>query len=379
MNTAAKLSKLAVATCVIPMLAAFISTNSFAGLASPVAVSTLTVPANTTSLIGVPYARPVEAFGTITSVDNTGSNAIFTVAVDTAGGSPAIPASVAPSAAGATPVVIGSGLYNTDKNVDSFYVCEILDGDAIGLILDVIAGTSTTITVKGTIPTSAGISASSITSTTKWALRKAHTISSLLGTASATNPFGYGSGATVSTVLGQVQLLDTATGAVSTYYINKSGTAYNWRQGTGTANYNHAPIGLGKGFLVVNRSAAAITFPISGDYRTARSRFVATGGGKYLLANPGVTDATFTTSTIALESPNRGTGIPRTTDDEYGIWNTSTKAFAYYKIGGTSTTPSVYDGNNPVSSPTISKFTSVFVKPGGSAACILTIAPAPAL
>jgi len=365
MNTATKLSKLAVATCVIPMLAAFISTNSFAGLATPVAVSTLTVPANTTAVIGVPYARPVEAFGTITSVDNTGANAIFTVAVDTAGGSPALPAS--------------SALGNTDKNVDSFYVCEILDGDAIGLILDVTAGTSTTITVKGTIPTSAGISASSITSTTKWALRKAHTISSLFGTASATNPFGYGAGATVSTVLGQVQLLDTATGAVSTYYINKSGTAYNWRQGTGTANYNHAPIGLGKGFLVVNRSAAAITFPISGDYRTARSRFVATGGGKYLLANPGVTDATFTTSTIALESPNRGTGTPRSSDDEYGIWNTSTKAFAYYKIGGTSTTPSAYQGSTPVSSPTISKFTSVFVKPGGSAACILTIAPAPAL
>jgi hypothetical protein len=105
---------------------------------------------------------------------------------------------------------------------------------------------------------------------------------------------------------------------------------------------------------------------------------VATGGGKYLLANPGVTDATFTTSTIALESPNRGTSTPRSSDDEYGIWNPSTKAFKYYKIGGTSTTPSAYDGNTRVTA-TISKFTSVFVKPGGSAACILTIAPAPAL
>jgi hypothetical protein len=214
-------------------------------------------------------------------------------------------------------------------------------------------------------------------------LRKAHTLSSLCGVPSATNPFGYGNSATGSsptfgTVLGQVQILDTTTGALSTYYINKSGQNYKWKKSSGTESYNHAPIGLGKGFLVVNLKAANLTFPVSGDYRAARSRFVATAGAKYLLANPGVTDATFTTSTIALESPNRGTTTPRGTDDEYGIWDTSTKAFKYYKIGGTSTTPSAYDGTNRVSA-TISKFTSVFVKPGGSGNCILTIAPAPSL
>ena len=377
MNTASKSFKLALATCVISMLAAVISTNSFAGLATPVAVNTITVPGNATVLIGVPYARPVEAFGTVSSLATSGSDTVLTVSVDTAGGSPAIPASVA------TPSVPGSALSNTDMNVDSFYVCEILDGDAIGLILDVIGGTASTITVKGTIPTSAGISAASITSTTKWALRKAHTLSSLCGVPSATNPFGYGNSATGSsptfgTVLGQVQILDTTTGALSTYYINKSGQNYKWKKSSGTESYNHAPIGLGKGFLVVNLKAANLTFPVSGDYRAARSRFVATAGAKYLLANPGVTDATFTTSTIALESPNRGTTTPRGTDDEYGIWDTSTKAFKYYKIGGTSTTPSAYDGTNRVSA-TISKFTSVFVKPGGSGNCILTIAPAPSL
>jgi len=365
------------------MLAVFVPTNSFAGLATPVAVSTITVPGNTTSLVGVPYARAVEAFGTISSLATSGSDTVLTVSVDSNGGSPAIPASVAPSAAGVTPVVIGSGLYNTDKNVDSFYVCEILDGDAIGLILDVIGGTSTTIIVKGTIPTSAGISASSITSTTKWALRKAHTLTSLFGERSASNPFGYGSGATAATVLGQVQLLDSTTGAVSNYYINKTGASYNWRSAQGgSASVNHQPLGLGKGFLVVNLRANPLAFTVSGDYRTARSRFIAQGGKKYLLANPGVTDANFVTSTITTESPVRATGAPRSTSgvydsDSYGIWSTSTKAFKRYQIAGTTDAsgPSAYY-NGARTTGTFGKYTSILAEPAGTASVILTIAPA---
>lgn len=367
MNTALKLSKLALSTCIIPMLAAFIPANSFAGLATPVAVNTITVPGNTTSLIGVPYARPVEAFGTVQSLDNTGSNATLTVALDTTGGSPALPST--------------SLLGNTDKNVDAFYVCEILDGPAIGLILDVVGGSATTIQVKGTIPSSAGISAESISSGTKWALRKAHTLSSLLGAPSASNPFGYGAGATATTVLGQVQLLDSTTGAVANYYINKTGTAYNWRSAQGgTTSVNHQPLGLGKGFLIVNLRATPLTFTVSGDYRTARSRFIAQGGKKYLLANPGVTDADFTTSTITTESPSRGAGTPRATDsDAYGIWSTSSKAFKRYQIGGNSDTngPSAYYSGARTNGA-IGKYTSVLAEPAGSSPVILTIAPAAA-
>jgi hypothetical protein len=210
-------------------------------------------------------------------------------------------------------------------------------------------------------------------------LRKAHTLSSLCGVPSATNPFGSGANTKSSTVNGTVQILDTTTGAVSTYYINKTGSVYHWRASSAADNFDFAPIGLGKGFLVVNQKSTPITFPVSGDYRTARSRFVALGGKKYLLANPGITDATFTTSTIALESPNRATGIPRSKEDEYGIWQTTTKAFKYYTIGGTTNTLSVYELESPVSpTPTISKFTSVLAKPYGTNPCILTIAPAPA-
>jgi len=183
--------------------------------------------------------------------------------------------------------------------------------------------------------------------------------------------------------------LDSTTGALSTYYINKSTvsgvSSYKWKKSSGTESYNHAPIGLGKGFLVVNLKAGNITFPVSGDYRTARSRFIGQQNGKYLLANPGVTDATFTTSTIALESPSRGAATPNSTNDEYGIWDTSTKAFQYFKIGGTANSngPSAYNGTSRVS-PTISKFTSILAKPAGPTTfstnpCILTIAPAPAL
>jgi hypothetical protein len=177
--------------------------------------------------------------------------------------------------------------------------------------------------------------------------------------------------------------LDSTTGAVSNYYINKTGTSYNWRSAQGgSASVNHQPLGLGKGFLVVNLRANPLAFTVSGDYRTARSRFIAQGGKKYLLANPGVTDADFVTSTITTESPVRATGVPRATSgvydsDTYGIWSTSTKAFKRYQIAGTThaSGPSAYD-NGVRTTGTFGKYTSILAEPAGTAPVILTIAPA---
>ena len=94
---------------------AFVPSAS-AGLADPVGIVAVTVPGTNTVLTATPFARPVEAFGTITSWDNTGVNAVFTVAITNAPGK------------------IVSTLSNTDQNQDLFYQLEIVDGPSIGLI-----------------------------------------------------------------------------------------------------------------------------------------------------------------------------------------------------------------------------------------------------
>lgn len=338
---------------------------ALAGLATPVGVNNLTVPASTTAVLGSPYARPVEAFGTVSGNSATGGNTLLTVSVDLNGGSPALP-----SGTGNT----DTSLSNTDENVDGWWVVEILDGPAIGLVLDVVGGTSSSLTVKGTLPSSINLSAGS-----KFALRRAWTLSSLLGAASSSSPFGYGKGPTADTVNGNVQILDTTTGSLTTYYINKVGTgAANWRSSqTGTANKNHVPLGLGRGFIVVNLKASALTFPLSGDYRTARTRLVMPGGKKTLLANPGVYNTDFAASGIPNTTPNRGNTVPNAATDSYQVWNTSSKAFALYRMGDATAAngPTAFLGSARTN-PAIAAFSSILVTPYGTNPAVVTISPA---
>jgi hypothetical protein len=257
--------------------------------------------------------------------------------------------------------------------LDQWYIIEIVDGPAIGLILNAVGGTGdTSITVEGLIPSDINIETGS-----KFAVRKAWTLSSLFGAASASNVFGSGLTSTSSGVNAQVQLLDSATGGLTTFYINLLGGAYNWKASSGSANRNHNPLGLGKGFVVVNRKASQFAFDLSGDFRAARTRLVVPANGKKtLLANPSVFDTTFTAATIPATSPTRGTGVPSTAD-QYSIWSTSARAFAPYKIGGSThaSGPSAYSGSSRVN-PAIPKFTSVLATPAGTADTVVTIAPA---
>ncbi|NBS13354.1 hypothetical protein EBT23_01370 [bacterium] len=342
-----------------------LSVPALAGLATPVAVNTLTVPSSTTAVLGTPYARPVEAFGTVSSTSVTNSNTLLTVSVDLNGGSPALPAGTGNT---------DTSLSNTDENVDGWWVVEILDGPAIGLVLDVVGGTSNSITVKGTLPSSINLSSGS-----KFALRRAWTLASLLGTASTTNPFGYGSTPTATTVNGNVQILDSASGSLTTYYINKVGTgSANWRSSqTGTANKNHVPLGLGKGFIVVNLKTNPLTFTVSGDYRTARTRLIMAGGKKTLLANPGVYGTDFIASGIPTTSPNRANSIPNAATDSYQVWSTSAKAFALYRMGDATSSngPTAFLGSTRTN-PAISAFSSILVTPYGSNPAVITISPA---
>jgi hypothetical protein len=354
MKSKTSISRTIVAAGLIPLLVVTLAANSRAGLADPVGISQVTVPASTTSVLGTPYARPVEAFGTVTSAATSGSNTVLTVTKDASS-------------------VSFPSFTNADENVDAWYIVEIQDGPAIGLIMDAVGGAGdTSITVKGVLPSSISIASGS-----RFAVRKAWTLASLFGAASATNPFGSGLTSTAAGVNAQVQLLNPTTGGLTTYYINVIGGVYNWRASSGSANKNHVSLGLGKGFVVVNRKATQFAFNASGDFRTARTRLVVpANGAKTLLANPSVFNTTFTAATIPATSPTRGTSVPSTAD-QYALWNTSTRAFTTYKIGGTANAagPSAYSGSTRVN-PAIDKFTSVLVTPAGTTDTVVTIAPA---
>jgi hypothetical protein len=305
--------------------------------------------------MGTPYARPVVAFGTISAATTSGANTILTVTKDPA--SPSLP-----------------DFTNTSENVDEWYILEVVDGPAIGLIFNAVGGAGdTSITVAGVVPSGSV----TIAEGSKFNVRKAWTLTSLFGPASDSNVFGFGTASTGTTVNAQVQVLNTSTGSLTTYYINKTGTAYNWRASTSTPNRNHVPLGLGKGFVVVNRKAVPFNFNLSGEYRASRTRLICPAGKRTLLANPGVFDTTFSRSTIPETSPTRANTIPGSSHDGYGIWNSATRAFKTYRIGGVTQSGGAasFDGSARVNA-TIGKFTSVLVTPAGSGDKVITIAPA---
>jgi hypothetical protein len=325
-----------------------------AGLGDPSGITQVTVPSSTTSVMGTPYARPVVAFGTVAATSPSGSNTILTVEKDPS--SSDIPA-----------------FTNTDLNVDQWYVVEIVDGPAIGLILNAVGGTgNTSITVEGLVPASINIESGS-----KFAVRKAWTLSSLFGAASASNPFGSGLSSTATGVNAQVQVLTTSTGGLTSYFIHASGGNYNWRATTASANRNHVPIGLGKGFVIVNRKAVPFNYNLAGDYRTARTRLIVPGGKRILLSNPGLFDVSFDRATIPATSPTRANTIPGGSHDGYGIWSSTTRSFNTFRIGGVTQTngASAFTGGTRTN-PVIAKFTSLLATPAGTGDKVVTIAPA---
>ena len=337
-------------------LALILAQSTFAGLATPSGIARVTVPGGVgrTEFFGMPFARPVERSGTISSVSTTGGNATFTVALDA--GQSSLPS-----------------LSNTDQNVDAWYVLEILDGPAIGFLLPCTGNTgNTSITVQGdtgTVPVSAG---------TKFVLRKEWTLATLFGAASNSNAFGYGTSSTAATVKGRVQVYNTLLGSLATYYIRESGTttkSYNWALSTSTTARNHVPLRMGRGIVLVNNSASALTFTAAGEYRISRTRLSVPAGFTTFVANPGPTDVTFDTATIPATSPTRTTGTPGNAD-QWQMWNATTRSFTTYKVGGTThaSGPSMYLGSSRIN-PTIPAFKAVAVKPFGTGNVVVTVAP----
>jgi len=337
-------------------LALVLAQNTFAGLATPSGIAKVTVPGGLgrTEFFGMPFARPVERSGTISSVSTTGGNATFTVALDA--GQSALPS-----------------LSNADQNVDAWYLLEILDGPAIGFLLPCTSNTGdTSITVQGDTGTV------SVPAGTKFVLRKEWTLATLFGAASNANAFGYGTSSTAATVKGKVQVFNSLLGSLATYYIRESGSitkSYNWALSTSTTARNHVPVRMGRGIVLVNNTANDLVFPVSGEYRIARTRLSVPAGYTTFVANPGPTDVTFDTATIPATSPTRTTGVPGNAD-QWQMWNATTRSFTTYKVGGTTNAsgPSMYQSSTRVN-PTIPAFKAIAVKPYGSGNVVVTVAP----
>ena len=330
-----------------------------AGVAQPSGIVNITVPGGVgrTEFFGMPFARPVETSGTINSASSSSGNATFSVTLDA--GQPSLPA-----------------LNNTNQNVDAFYVLEILDGPAIGFLLPTTGNSgNTSITVEGD---TGGIDVAGA----RFAIRKEWTLSALFGSAGGSNRFGYGTSSSAVTVNAWVQVFDIASQSLLSYYVNESGTttkSYNWRSSTSTANRNHVPLRLGRGMVLINRKATALSVPISGEYRVARTRLGVPAGKLSFVSNPGPSDVTFDTATIPATSPTRASGSPGTaTGDTWQVWNPVTRTFASYRVGGTTNSngPSMYSLANARVNPTIPAFKAVGVRPVGSNNVVVTIAPA---
>jgi len=351
-------------------LALVLTQNTFAALATPSGIAKVTVPGGVgrTEFFGMPFARPVERSGTISSASSTSGNATFTV--ELGAGQSALPTVNTYSS--------DNTIRATEENTDSWYYLEILDGPAIGFILP-ITGTdagSRTVTVLGdtvSVPVPAG---------TKFNIRKEWTLTTLFGAASNLNAFGYGTSSTGATVKGRVQVYKSTTKSLATYYVREQGTGtktYSWQLTTSTAVRNHVPLQMGRGIVLINNKATDLTFTASGEYRTARTRLCVPANLLTFISNPGPTDVTFDTSTIPATSPTRGTGVPSNAD-EYQTWSAATRSFTSYKVGGTSNVngPSMYLSSTRVN-PTIPAFKAIGVKPYATPLTypnvVVTIAP----
>jgi len=342
----------------IAALAALAGNNSSsAGVAAPNGIASIVIGPSRTEFVGVPFARPIEFTGVINAVSTNAGNDTYTVALDA--GQASLP-------------TFASGSNSTD----AWYVLEILDGPSIGFLLPLTSNTGNTqVIVEGS---AAGVG---VPVGTRFGIRKDWTLATLFGAASTSNLFGYGINSSSATINAWVQVYDSAAGASATYFIAETGSStklYNWRSTASTTPRNHVRVSLGRGVVILNRKAVNFTMPVAGEYRESRTRLSVPAGKITYVSNPGASAVTFSDSTIPATSPTRATGVPQTsTGDEWASWDSANRAWATYRVGGTSHSngPSMYSSTTRVN-PTIPAYRAVRVKPLGTTGnVVVTIAP----
>lgn len=353
----------------IAALVAFIvtasgSTSSHAGLAQPAAIAQFTLADKATEIFGMPFVRPVVTKGKITAAQVAANSlsTTFTVALD--GGEPSIPA-----------------LNSTSDSADEYYILEITDGPGLGFIMPCTGNTgNTSVTVQGTTGTT------SIPENTSFVIRKDNTLSSVFGAPSADHPFGAGSASSASKVW--VQVYNSGSGTLTSYYVYQSGAKLEWRSTSGPTARTFARVTVGKAVVLASREKGAVTFTVSGDYRTSRTRLWVQKGKITFLANPAPVDSSFDEANIPETTPTRNVGTANQKNvgnsgnsDEWKIWESGTRTFSNYYIGtDASNFPAVVRPAALLNqNPTIKAFSGVGVKPidiaNDAGYTIVTISP----
>lgn len=343
-------------------------TGAQAQLAQATGIAKFTLPANSTEVFGMPFVRPVVTSGKITSYTPSAavpalptSTSTFEVTLDV--GEPNIPA-----------------LNNTSTAADERYILEITDGPALGFIFPCTGNTgNTSVTVEGTTDTVP------VPANSSFVIRKDNTLSSVFGAPSANHPFGYGVGPTEATVKAYIQVYNSVTGTLTSYYVYNSGTTWQYRATSGPTDRTHVRLAAGKAVILASRVGTDIAVAFNGESRSARTRLWVPENKITFLANPAPLDSTFDEANIPDTTPKRGVGADKevvvgdsSNADEWKLWNPITRTFANYYVGTAANNfPSFLRPNLSAQNPPLKAFGGVGVKPltTGKGYTVVTLAP----
>ena len=348
-------------------------TGAQAQLAQATGIAKFTLPANSTEVFGMPFVRPVVTSGKITSYTPSAdvpakSTSTSTFEVTLNAGEPSIPA-----------------LNNTSTAADERYILEITDGPALGFICPCTGSTvntstgNTVVTVEGTTDTVP------VPANSSFVIRKDNTLSSVFGAPSANHPFGYGVGPTEASVKAYIQVYNSVTGTLTSYYVYNSGTTWQYRATSGPTDRTHVRLAAGKAVILASRVGTDIAVAFNGESRSARTRLWVPEDKITFLANPAPLASTFEDANIPDTTPKRGVGAAgvmvvgnASNADEWKVWNPATRTFANYYVGtDVKNFPTFLRPNGTTQNPVLNAFGGVGVKPltTGKGYTVVTLAP----
>ena len=343
-------------------------TGAQAQLAQATGIAKFTLPANSTEVFGMPFVRPVVTSGKITSYTPSADvpalpTSSSTFAVTLNAGEPSIPA-----------------LNNTSTAVDERYILEITDGPALGFIFPCTGNTgNTAVVVEGTTDTVP------VPANSSFVIRKDNTLSSVFGAPSANHPFGYGVGPTEATVKAYIQVYNSVTGTLTSYYVYNSGTTWQYRATSGPTDRTHVRLAAGKAVILASRVGTDIAVAFSGESRSARTRLWVPEDKITFLANPAPLASTFEDANIPDTTPKRGVGATgvqvignNSNADEWKIWSPTSRTFANYYCGTDANNfPTFLRPTGQTQNPVLTAFGGVGVKPltTGKGYTVVTLAP----
>lgn len=240
------------------MVQAQLNTNEVAGdlaavyLNQPVALS-----AGSPALVGASLARPAILKGELNAAVTNGATSFTAVGANTFSG-----------------LTLAGGTEDAPLS-DDHYIIEFTSGPFTGLIKQVTAFSGSTATVAGGLP--------AIDASTRFVLRKDHTLGSVFGNADSGNivtKSGLTSGSTAGSA-DVVSVLNSSGQWVKYFYRSANG----WRLTTARtgSDRQHVRVSLGTGVLI--SPIGSKTIGLSGEYRGTRARVTLVNAAT-IVANP---------------------------------------------------------------------------------------------